>query len=402
MRKREPVSIDGDYYVRVVQQSPSYTPNFAKRLAAGEILPDLPYSMTDIVSEAAYEYKYTTWRGKITSTLVPERNRAIRSNSFKMGAKLACQSWIDEVVVKGRKNKLLSKIKGQTLPILMLYKDRKQTGQMVTKLFDDVIFFARNYKRPRRLLKHYGLDKTVHKNSKLLSQYKSAVEFRRTRKGIATVGDYYLQWRFGWSPLYGDIETALDAQAEAEKKGIRSSARAGLEYEIRKEYLSPAPDHPDIGGRCVSTGYFGIKASYRVTDIALASAVQIMDVPETLWDATPWSFVLDRIANVSKYLNLRNATAGTEFLSGHVSDFRKHTITGVSETRKGISVGGDPLWHTTVWRGQPRVETTFTRQIMTGFPSPTLELPYKEFVDGPLRKADYLFLAYQKLNRSLR
>lgn len=401
MKARTPVHIDTVALRRETFQQPSYTPNYFARVEAGEILPDQPYSMVEIVSEAATFKKWSTWRGKLDSVLIPETSGCIRDGAYQIRARQANELKIQELIT-GRDNKLLSKIKGQTLPLLMLYKERHQTGHMVTKMLDDMIFFARNYRRPSRLLKHYGFVHNPKQYSYVWKNYRRAIRNYNRRKAVKTVGDYYLEWRFGWGPFYADLEAALKANAEAEKKGTRTSVRAGLPYRFENDTVNRlSPDASGVDGRCISEGYYGIKASYHVTDTLLASAVQIMDIPETLWDVTPWSFIVDRVVNISKYLNLRNATAGTEFISGHRSDYRVHTITGISNVKAGQKIAGDPIyWHTT-WNGPPRVEVSFNRSLMAGFPQPKLEYPWRDFFDEKYI-ADYVALINQRFNKSIR
>lgn len=403
MKQRTPINIDTVTYRRAVYQQKSETPHYSERLAAGEILPDLPYMMFDVVSEAASYRKWSTWRQyDPNSILIPPSVGCIRDNDYQIGARTANEVKIRELLT-GRDNKLLSKIKGQTLPLLMLYKERHQTGRMVTKMLDDMVFFARNYRRPSRLLAHYGFARSPKRGSYAWRNYRRAIRRYNAGNAVKTVGDYYLEWRFGWGPLYNDLETALKASAEAEKKGIRTSARAGLAYEFEDSVVNTAAPHAgSVDGHCVSKGYYGIKATYHITDVLLASAVQIMEVPETLWDALPWSFIIDRVVNISKYLNLRNATAGTEFISGHRSDYRVHTITGMSNVKVGRVVAGDPIYWHTEWKGPPRVEVSFTRSLMTGFPSPKLEYPWKDFFGNNTYIADYAALINQRFNRPVR
>lgn len=401
MKQRESVNISLPWYRRAVYQQKSNTPNYFARVAAGEIIPDQPYAMSEIVSEAACFRKWSVWRQyDPDSIIIPEQRRCISDGDFQIGARIANEARIADLIA-GRDNKLLSKIKGQTLPLLMLYKERHETGRMITKLLDDMVFFARNYRRPMKLLAHYGYSRNPKRNSYAWRHFNRAVRRYKTKKAMMTVGDYYLEWRFGWSPLFADLKTSLEANAEAEKKGIRTSARAGLPYKFTNSYISPDPQYAAVDGQCVSEGYYGIKASYHITDVTLAAAVQIMDIPETVWDMVPWSFVVDRVINVSKYLNLRNATAGVEFISGHRSDYRVHTITGISNVKVGESVGGSPIYYHTVWDGPPRVEVSFNRTLMFGFPSPTLEYPWRNFFDDKYI-ADYVTLINQKFNRPIR
>lgn len=401
MKQREPVNINTPTYRRVSFQQKSITPHYFARMAAGEIIPDQPYAMTEIVSEAASYRKWSVWREyNPNRIIIPEQHRCIGDNDTQISARVANELLIADLI-KGRDNKLLSKIKGQTLPLIMLYKERHQTGRMVTKLLDDMVFFARNYRRPERLLQHYGFARNPRRNSYVWRNYRRAIRRYNAQKAVKTVGDYYLEWRFGWGPLFSDLEAGLKANAEAEKKGMRTSARAGLPYEFENSYIHPEPSNAAVDGHCVSRGYYGLKATYHITDIALAAAVQIMDVPETVWDMTPWSFIIDRVVNISKYLNLRNATAGMEFISGCRSDYRVHTITGISNVKTGMTVSGSPLIYHTVWNGPPRVEVSFNRTPMSGFPEPTLEYPWHDFFDSNYI-ADYVTLINQRFNRPIR
>lgn len=390
---RQTVDISTPTLRRVVFQQPSHTPDYYRKVRDGLPIAPLPYRMIDICSEAATVWKFSTWRGRFQGDIIPKKMLCIRDSDYQMWGMIECRHWIDSQIVAGRRNKLLSKIKGQTLPLIMLYKERRQTGAMLTKLFEDMIFFARNYKRPRRLLQHYGFLSTAPKG------YQKARKWYKQRKASHTIGDYYLQWRFGWNPLYKDLEDSVKAQSEAEKKGRTTKMRAGLPFEVTREHIDTlSVEYAHIDGSCTATGYFGICAHYHISDVTLAAAVQVMSVEESLWDMMPWSFLIDRLVNVSKYLNLRYATAGVQFLSGYESDYRKYVTRGISNCKPGRTVSGDKMYAWTYWSGPPREDVIFDRRIITGFPQPTLEYPYESFLDQKYW-GDYISLINQKFHK---
>lgn len=390
---REAVNISTPMYRQLTYQAPSYTDDYYRKVRNGEPLTPLAYFMAEISSRPATVWKFTTWRGMFNSTIIPKQMLCIQDGDYQMWGKQECKDWIDSQIVAGRRNKLLSKVKGQTLPLIMLYKERHQTNAMLTKFFDDMIFFARNYKRPRRLLQHYGFLSTAPKG------YQKARKWYKQRKASHTVGDYYLQWRFGWNPLYKDLEDSVKAQSEAEKKGRTTKMRAGLPFEVTRERINTlAAERASVDGTCTATGYFGICAHYHISDVTLAAAVQVMSVEETLWDMMPWSFLIDRLVNVSKYLNLRYATAGVQFISGYESDYRRYVTRGISNCKSSRTVLGSKVYAWTYWDGPSREDVLFNRTIISGFPKPTLEYPYKSFLDQKYW-GDYVSLINQKFHK---
>lgn len=296
-------------------------------------------------------------------------------------------------LIANRQNKLLDKIKGQSLPLIMMYQERRRTGKLVLKFLDDCIFFAANFRRPKRILNRYGYQHSV--NNVKLAHLK-----RIGKNKKLSIGDKWLEYRFAWTPLYHDIKDSFAAAEKAEAKYSSFRQQAGLPFEYK--YSKVIDGQTSYGTR---KGNYKIAVNYAINDLTLAGVSMLMDVPTALWDNVPWSFVIDRIADVSSFLDRQNATLGTSFTSGYETLFYEQMI-GFSKTAVyhrlfqnwnwGNYSSMDSIITTTDMR-PPRSRLYLKRTVLTQYPKPTLE-----FVLFDVKAAhiiDYISLIKQRFSR---
>lgn len=359
----------------------------ARRKAKLPLL-DLPYSLTITNADTGIIRYAQYFKGKLstssTSTGLISDNQLIVQR---------CTPLLDDQVGKlqaNRRNKILAKIKGQSLPLIMLYRERKQTESLLGDFGKDMLFFARNYKNPRRLLRHYGFGHDKYGNRALVRR------LLKQNLRHKTVGDAYLSWRFGWSPLWADLKASFEAASIAEKQGFdtKSVTRMNFEYHADTNLTTYDKSRGYMGGKGSVSGVFLMAYRYRITDTTLNTASQIMDIPTTIWDSVPWSFLIDRLVNVSKYLDLRNATAGVAFSSGYETLFREYTFTP-EDTFYQL----DNMLQVWNYSSLPaRTTVRMNRTVLSSFNQPTLEYPYEEFFDSKYW-GDLFFLVRQKFRR---
>lgn len=385
-----------------VQVNKTKTADYAYRIANGIPLPVNPYFMAFFNSNGPNKGRMLTIQyydncGQPTAVTTSSYAAGLMTGPSDTDCNIMIGE-LDRVVsdMQGwQANVLLSKIKAQSLPLLMLYKERHQTGKLITKFFDDALFCIGNLKHPKRVLFRMGVyDPQKHTGNFL----------RRLRKktmSCSTAGDAWLQYRFAWTPLYHDIVDSVNAAADFERKLHKFSQRSGRQFgtSIEKNMRSVVDGERVWSGKI--QGVVSYKVNYYISDATLAGVGSMMDIPTFLWDTVPWSFVIDRVVDVSRYLDLRNATLGTQFTSGYSTTFFRRTIIPAA-----IDIMYWPNRFTYKFGGQkyvqqylnppPREDVYMNRVKLTSFPTPTLEYPLSFTITHGV---DYVALGHQLVER---
>ena len=385
-----------DYRLYQVSVVRALTPDFQYRISHDLPLPDQPYSLSIVdhpspIFSRTRDYLWGELLNDYKSYFSMRSNDPLWSSGFA-----ACLDKLDKLQA-GRRNKLLAKVKGQSLPLLMLYKERHETGKLVTKFLDDMLFCARHIRNPKAILNRYGYKKP-------LGPMRSIAKLRRfASRGTTTIGQAWMQYRFAWSPFLADIADSLNAAAASEKKGISSKVTAGLPFEFTHVRSSRRQDGA-VGqtGTFSMKGGFHITCRYLITDATLAMAAQIQNLEFTAWDSMPYSFLIDRLVNIGKYLDLRYATAGVGFSSGHETTFyecnAQYDKQNVYDYNQNLVDRSDPYCYVTDYSGPPKKSVSLNRTLLTAFPEPTLEYPYKDFFGNAARIADVATLVLQRFS----
>lgn len=379
------------YQVSVVR---AVTPDYHYRVTHGLPLPDQPYSLS-IIDHPSPIFSHTRdyLRGKLLTDYGPYQFSMKSNDPLWSSGQAYCLDQLSKLQA-GRRNKLLAKIKGQSLPLIMLYKERHQTGKLVTKFLDDMLFCATHIRNPKAILKRYGYKKTV--SMKKLAQLR-----RFASRGSTTIGNAWLQYRFAWTPLLKDIADSLNAAAVSEKKGISSKVTAGLPFEFTRNRTTRTMDGvTGPTGVFTMSGGYHITCRYLITDATLAVAAQIQNVEFTVWDSIPYSFIVDRLVNIGKYLDLRYATAGVAFSSGHETTFYKckasYDEQNVYDYYQKLVDKSAAYYFVTDYSGPPKKSVSLNRSQLYAFPEPVLEYPYKDFFNSASRIADVASLILQR------
>lgn len=306
-------------------------------------------------------------------------------------------------------NGLLAKVQGQSLPVLMALKERKQTASLIRDTVQRLYNGARLIRHPRKMFKA------------LRGRGPSAIELRRLRRierrllkrrlrenKSSTFGEFhieqaFLEYRFAWLPLIKDCQDMLDGMDKALKKGISKSARKGISFSLSKapelKYFANQVDPGAISDSSVSiVGH--MKVFYAIDNASLALFSQCQGVAATIWDGVPYSFLFDGLVNISKYLDLLDATMGVKFLDGYVvtlsrsacnanngSWFRSSSAGKLDGSDGAVLYKYDDIQGTSI-------HLKMIRQILSDFPPPVLEYPYRDFVTVQ-RVADIAALAIQ-------
>lgn len=152
------------------------------------------------------------------------------------------------------------------------------------------------------------------------------------------LGSLWLEWQFGWAPLISDIDQAAAALADLiqpmSRSGIiRVSGNGSESLSNVSEGFSPAQvggyalDFPGVRLnttvevreeiRVQYTGGVRMTANDGSTDFAMRSlGLELEGFAPTLYELTPWSFLLDYFSNIGDVINsLSQPTPSFVFLN---------------------------------------------------------------------------------------
>lgn len=384
-----------------VTVSKAKNPDYKYRIANGLPLPDLPYSLliyqapNGLVSQTThYSDGKVVSNGTYLSSLGNSTGIADKTRrNFEA-------SWRARL-----NNKVLESIKGQSLPLIQLYVERKETASALAKLVDESIFIARNVKRPSKIFKRYGKST----NTRQYRKVRNSVKILSSSKN-EVVGSAWLQYRMFLTPLYHDVMSSLSASADYEKKIHTSSVSAKAKFDENLDFQNDTYSLGALTSRKKGTlsvkGGAKMKITYSISDYSLSAVTSIADPLAVGWDLVPWSFIVDRFVDLGSYLELRNATVGTQFRSGCLSYFFEWN--GKAETPWETYYPNILLWQLSnkgrksVYSGYENLtfkEISTGRIIMTSYPPVTLDYPFRQ---GWKQITDEIVLLRQLLGKRLR
>lgn len=387
------------------------TPDYKVRIAEGLPLPVNPYSLVKTFDPVVDVGKTVYYKdGRVIKKTVNQKASSYINASLLVAKRRAYEADI----VSRATNKCLDKIKAQSLPIVQLYVERKQTASALAKLVDECWFIARNVKRPSKVFRHF--DKTTHGSTakrRIRAAYQKArgnVKSLLLDKG-SSVGDLWLQYRMFLTPSYHDVMSSISAASEYEQKIRRFKVKAGIKHtdSFRLSYDSyslgiPIAERP---GRISVTGGCSAVIHYQISDSTLAAVSSLGDPLATMWDLVPWSFIVDRFADIGSYLERMHATIGTTFTSGSISS--KFVWEGKPDGPWVNSYYPNKLtWSINssgtkeVWEKYPSRalfnELSVKRTVLSSFPTPVLEYPFNQ---GWKQITDEIVLLRQFLKRKV-
>jgi len=179
----------------------------------------------------------------------------------------------------------------------------------------------------------------------------------------------WLEYQYGWLPLMGDIYDAhqLLQKGFREKAQIASSIRVLQdEYHLRRDYSN------FLGfDEVTSNATYVAKVFYKVDDTQLSRLGQmgLVNPASVAWELVPFSFVVDWFLPVGQYIEAMSATNGVTFIDGYYG-------VRCEGTYSSCQPNNPPADQTNV--SDTRLQTNaifgYTREKMTGFPSPALFL----------------------------
>lgn len=245
-------------------------------------------------------------------------------------------------------------------------------------------------RRQRRLIKQAKRDNP--------SFVPGKTDFRKLRlkdstrlKASRFVSDAWLSYRYGWMPIVYDMDGAMQFFAEAPQPNYIRGRGQG-KATVDEHFPNPNPGYGGISKRVtgsVKVVYYGwatAKANYAQFNRKLGG--DIRDIPNTLWELVPGSFILDWFIPIGQYLQNLSAEVGIKFNIGCVST--KVDIAQTVSVDSGSKLGGG-RHYMSERSGESTLEqfdrSTFSNLGSYPFPKMNLSDSY-----SPLRAADTLSL----------
>lgn len=361
----KPENVNDANRLSVITVSLSPDPLFKRKIANGEFLTPRPYSVR-LAQTAKRIMKYDYG--------VPRADGSIRWSQKDSG-----MSYLNPSVTGGVKsqydlvnqdvqyrlskarNRMLGRLKKSSLGVLMMLNERKATAKLVVGTLDKLVQGIRYIRNPRSLFEHFrGRKPTAREKRRLRNiQKRSALH--------NTYGDQLLAYHFAWTPLFDDINDSLSAFDITTARLMQQSERAGFQdmAEQTAEMWSVCPYQLYL----ISNIRGEIKCWWDVDNDFAASLAVLQNPAAFAWDAVPWSFMLNWIANIGQWLDLQTATLGLKFVCGYesVKTVTKGVPTALSRYRADVN-----RYYRTTQVVPTRVDLSFTRRVLTDFPAPNL------------------------------
>jgi hypothetical protein len=261
-----------------------------------------------------------------------------------------------------------------------------------------------------------SLPNTLRSFGKILRILPSPKGALTLREILRTAADGYLQWKFAMQPLISDIRGIISALATSEKRINALVSRAGrmqtrhfsfsfAEYPDRQmlsNFYDNGPGgswYPLVGANRHSRSvvylptefHAEIKYTFTFTRyqveharlLALLDALGVNLNPAIVWNAIPWSFVVDWFLNVSSYLNnLRFANMEPLI---NIQSFL-WSVKRVRYIDCRVSVSNKDWLGPSAWKPLPRVtEVAYRRQV--GLPT------HAQILSSGLNSKEFLLAA---------
>lgn len=283
-------------------------------------------------------------------------------------------------------------------------------AKMYSSEFQGQVFAAEALKTLSMLRKPFSsalklTQKILRKQTSLISRGMSA------SKALSSA---WLEYRYGFQPLMYDISdltTSLAAQKRLPFVVLRCSSKTELKcspkatpFSHSYNYYTVFEGEYSVQSSCmIKAGYrFKLKDSSYGAFLESSLGLSLRDVPNTVWELIPFSFVVDWFANVGSWIKTICPNPNIEILSAYLST-TKEDIYIDDYLRMKMDTAADGLPYGWLSVSSPNriysIETLYNRQVNNLPAHGSLRVaPYLLNLN---RKVDSVALILQSLTRNL-
>lgn len=179
---------------------------------------------------------------------------------------------------------------GSAAELAVSFAERRQAMDMMTSRLLQLAAFTLALKR-----------RQFNKCADILGVNRRRLKSMNLRKGAKSASSNYLEFHFGWSPLVGDIGSAMDflqqpvppiqvtAFHRSKESGVLEVNPGAYWYVRETDYTSSVRMSASVG--------------VDNPNLWLANSLGFVNPATVLWELVPFSFVLDWFVNVSDFLS---------------------------------------------------------------------------------------------------
>lgn len=172
-----------------------------------------------------------------------------------------------------------------------------------------------------------------------MHKYRAKRLGKTARSATKATADAWLEYRYGWKPLIGDTQSIIDAShklvAQVGKRRLTARASEEIKFELSDPFEMPIyPPLKAVGVRTArghEQAHAGViyeaKPQTKVQQLTAMLGLRPQDVPATLWELTPWSFVVDWFVNVGPWLRAVTPNPEVTVLGNWVTYVSRRTMT---------------------------------------------------------------------------
>lgn len=191
------------------------------------------------------------------------------------------------------------------------------------------------------------------------------------------VSNDFLAFMFGVKPLVSDAFSAvellnkLNDEQQTDILVFRTGSSANTENKVITPLITVGVKY----GEKEVTTVESVKVSYSLRYKIVAGTSQgvqklgLLNPAEILWEAMPWSFVVDWFLPIGSYINSLSADAGLQFLGGTKTVTTRQTVKGRIIYDPSARIENGSQYYSGLITGQKVVETKI-RTVLTSAPSP--------------------------------
>lgn len=169
-------------------------------------------------------------------------------------------------------------------------------------------------------------DMIVNRYKSLNRSFDEVIAVMATTRNPKALADLYLEYIFGWVPLYEDVVAACNTVIQAAVPPVYVSGSHRARHEINE-----SSSYNGVRNRVVGYTEYRVKqvVSVRVRNpnTWLAERAGLLNLATVAWDVVPWSFVVNMFVNVNSLVQQITDYAGLSFENASITRFSETRYT---------------------------------------------------------------------------